>query len=98
MESKRDPVTVPELYNASGPELLGWLQDQGEDDSRLLIVAHMPGVGELVSLLTTEHNDLAVVYAPATLAVVTGEPKWEDWDYGRGTLQVIVPAAAVLQR
>jgi phosphohistidine phosphatase len=58
MESRRQAETVPELYNASGSELLRWLQDHGKDNGRLLVVAHMPGVGELLSLLTTEHDDV----------------------------------------
>ena len=29
------------------------------------------------------------------LEIVTGEAKWADWDYGRGTLQALVPAASV---
>jgi phosphohistidine phosphatase len=97
LESKRDPDVAPELYNASGPELLRWLQDQDGEYAKLLIVAHMPGVGELLSLLTTEHNDLAMGYATATLAIVTGEAHWEDWDYGRGTLQMLVPAGAAVK-
>ena len=97
MESKRDPEVVPELYNASGSELLTWLQEQEEDYRKLLMVAHMPGVGELLSLLTTEHNDLAMGYPPASLAVVTGEAEWSDWDYGRGTLQFLLPVGAVLK-
>ena len=86
MESKRDPEPVADLYNASGPELLRWLQELGDDYSKLVLVAHMPGVGELVSLLTTEHHDLAVV---------TGEANWSDWDYGRGTLQAFVPPGSL---
>ena len=95
MESKRDAEPVPELYNASGPELLGWLQGVSEDYSKLVLVAHMPGVGELLSLLTTEHYDLVFAFTPATLAIVTGEDKWADWDYGRGMLQALVPAVSV---
>jgi phosphohistidine phosphatase len=95
MESKRDANVVPELYNASGAELLRWVQSHGDNDARLLVVAHMPGVGELISLLTTEADDLALAYPPATLAVVTGEARWADWDYGRGNLQLLVPAATL---
>jgi phosphohistidine phosphatase len=98
MGSTREAESVPELHNASGAELLRWLQARNTGESNLLVVAHMPGVGELLSLLTTEAHDLAMGFAPATLAVVVGEAQWADWDYGRGSLQLLLPAALLLGR
>ena len=86
---------VPELYNATGEAMLRWIQTQPDKAKRLLVVAHMPGVAELISLLTTEATDLVLGFSPATLASVEGEgERWADWDYGRGQLQLVMPAAA----
>jgi phosphohistidine phosphatase len=98
MGSAREAEFLSDLYNASGPELLRWLQEREGQESKLLLVAHMPGVGELLSLLTTEAHDLVLGFAPATLAMVVGEAHWADWDYGRGSLQLLLPAALVLGR
>jgi phosphohistidine phosphatase len=92
--SKLKPQAVPDLYNASGAALLRWIQGRPAAQTRLLVVAHMPGVAELISLLTTEATDLAMGFSPATLAAVESEAElWADWDYGRGSLQFVVPAA-----
>jgi phosphohistidine phosphatase len=95
MQSKRQAEPVEELYNASGAVLLAWVQKRPVAERTLLVVGHMPGVGELASLLTTEHDDLALTFAPATLAAVTSEePRWADWDFGRGVLTLLLPVAA----
>jgi phosphohistidine phosphatase len=93
--SKHEAKAADELYNATGAELLAWLQQNGGRSAQLLLVAHMPGVGELTSLLCTESNDFATAFAPATLAVITGEAQWADWDYGRGSLQLLMPVGHV---
>jgi phosphohistidine phosphatase len=92
--SKLKPAPVPELYNGSGDTLLRWLQAR-TDAQRLLVVAHMPGVAEMVSLLATEATDLAMGFSPATLVTIECEgDSWADWDYARGSLQLVMPAAA----
>jgi phosphohistidine phosphatase len=95
LQSKRRAEANDALYNASGSALLEWVQKRPDSERSVLLVAHMPGVGELASLLTTEHDDLALTFAPATLAAVTSEEKlWADWDFGRGLLTMHVPVSA----
>ncbi len=63
-----------------------------EDFSTLLLVAHVPGVAQLLSLLTTEHVDLDQIYPPATLsAVQLDDDSWRDFDYGVAALKLFFP-------
>jgi phosphohistidine phosphatase len=95
--SKLKPLLVPELYNATGDSLLRWLQMKTDDDRKLLVVAHMPGVAEMISVLVTEGANLAMGFSPATLvAVECNGATWADWDYGKGLLQMVMPAAAAV--
>ncbi len=90
------PEAVDELYDASGEAILRWLQARPGREQRLLIVGHMPGVGELLSLLTTESAALALSMQPCTLAQVDADAKsWAECDYGRGSLQLLLPVALV---
>ena len=80
------------LYNAPGDALLVFLRGLPEEVSHVLLVAHLPGVAELVSLLTTEHVDLDQVFGPATLAgVMVDGNSWQDFDYGTGMLTLFLP-------
>lgn len=80
------------LYNAPGDALLKYLRGLPEEASHVLLVAHLPGVAELVSLLTTEHVDLDQVFGPGTLAGVMVEGNsWQDFDYGTGMLTLFLP-------
>ncbi len=97
--SKHKAQAVPELTNATGEAMLRWIQAQPDKARHLLVVAHMPGVAELISLLTTEATDLVLGFSPGTLAAVEGEgDSWADWDYGRGQLQLVLPAAAAARK
>ena len=52
----------------------------------------MPGIGHLLSLITTEHVDLAMRYAPATLsAIQIHVDTWDEADFGIGTLELYLP-------
>ena len=80
------------LYNAPGDALLEYLRGIPEEASHVLLVAHLPGVAELVSLLTTEHVDLGQVFGHATLAgVMVDGNSWQDFDYGTGMLTLFLP-------
>ena len=81
-----------ELYNAPGDTLLEQVRELSDEVGRLLLVAHMPGVGELASLLVTEHVDLNVKLSPATLVqIVVDTERWRDVDYGTGVLLRLRP-------
>ena len=51
---------VQELYNAPGEALLEFVRGQPDEFETLLLVAHVPGVAHLLSMLTTEHVDLDI--------------------------------------
>lgn len=81
-----------ELYNAPAEDLLEVVRGLPDDFSTLLLVAHVPGVAQLLSLLTTEHVDLDQIYPPATLsAVQLDDDSWRDFDYGVATLKLFLP-------
>ena len=83
---------LDELYNVPGDALLEVVRGLPEGIGTLAMVAHMPGVGELLSLLTTEHVDLDHVFSPATMAAVRVDgDSWRDVDYGVGALTLFLP-------
>lgn len=81
------------LYGASGGQLLSWLQGLPEDVGTLLLVGHMPGLAELLSLLVTGHDDLFVKVSPGTLSGLTlGETAtWAETAPGEGMLFMLAP-------
>jgi phosphohistidine phosphatase len=85
------------LYNASGDGILTYVRQAPDAAQSLLVVAHMPGVGELLSLLTTEHGDLACAVPAGTVAAVSLDiHHWADADYGTGTLTLFWPPLLAL--
>ncbi len=85
-------IVAAELYNASGEALLEYLQGLPDDSDRVLVVAHVPGVAELASMLVTEHVDLAIAYKAATLVeIAMEEDQWSELDYGVGILRLVLP-------
>lgn len=84
--------SVDMLYNAPGEVLLEYVRGLPDDCNIVMLLAHMPGVAQLVSLLTTEHGDLDLNYSTGTLAAVQIEgDSWQDLDYGVGMLTLILP-------
>ena len=80
------------FYNAPGEAMLAAMQSWRGDAERALLVAHVPGVAELTSMLTTEHLDLAVIFQTATLAEVYLDiDEWPEIDYGTGALRMLLP-------
>ena len=87
-----EPECVDALYNAPGEVLLEYVRGMPDDFSGLMLVAHMPGVAQLVSLLTTEHGDLDLIYSPGAMAAVQVEgDSWQGLDYGAGVLTLFLP-------
>jgi phosphohistidine phosphatase SixA len=59
-----------------------------------LLVGHMPGVGELLSALVTDKDDLAVVFKPGALVLVALDvERWSKVGEGRGELALLLPPA-----
>ncbi len=83
---------VQALYNAPGEVLLEYVRGLDDGCATVVMVAHLPGVAQLVSLLVTEHVDLEPVFPAATLAVVqVDSDSWRDVDYGTGALSLLLP-------
>jgi len=73
------------LYNASGYELLTALRETPENPDTLLLVAHMPGVAELVYLLLPPGRAPTLNFVPGALAALTVDiAHWKDIAPGRG--------------
>ena len=82
-----------ELYNAAGMEILEVVQRIPEDNDTALVVAHLPGVAELLDILTTDFQEISVAFAPATMAGVSFKDlsRWADIRPGTGMLEWLLP-------
>ncbi len=88
-----EPTVADELYNASTEAMLECVATTGEDVAQLLLVAHAPGVPDLVNLLVTDHLDASFVCAPATfIEVVLDIDAWSGVRPACGALRVLLPA------
>jgi len=86
-------VPVPELYNAPGEALLDYVQTLPEDADTVLVVAHMPGVAELVAMLATNPQDMTVAFCAAMLVGISldSAQSWSDAVPGSGVLEWLLP-------
>lgn len=88
------PVAREEaLYNAPGELLLDCVQRLSEDVGTVLLVAHMPGVAELLWMLADERSDLNVNFSPCTLVAVSlsSAATWCDVVPGCGVVEWVLP-------
>lgn len=76
------PLTFePSLYGAYSSTILTVIQKAPESCDRLLVIAHNPGMGELVESLTGECPEQGM--KTATIACIEiPHSKWEDVDAG----------------
>ena len=80
------------LYNASADELLTEVRKQPDKVTQLLLIAHAPGVADLVSALVTEHADAILLCDPATVAeVALDSDHWSAIEPGSGALRLLLP-------
>lgn len=81
------------LYNAPGEVLLDYVQRLPDGVNTALLVAHMPGVAELLWLLASDRDDLNVNFAPCTLVAVSLEAvtRWSDAVPGCGVVEWVLP-------
>jgi phosphohistidine phosphatase len=91
----RAPALTPEesLYNAPGEVLLDYMQRLPERASTVLLIAHMPGVAELLALLGSDPQDMAVNFSPCTLVGVSLERTlhWREAAPGCGVVEWLLP-------
>jgi phosphohistidine phosphatase len=89
------PAVTPEesLYNAPGEVLLDYVQRLPERAGIVLLVAHMPGVAELLGLLASDPADMAVAFSPCTLAGISLETpaRWAQVAPGCGVVEWFLP-------
>lgn len=80
------------LYNADCDALLACAKEQRADVTTLLLVAHAPGVPDLVRLLTSERGNFALYYDAGTLSeVVLDIEDWSKIKPGTGALRLLLP-------
>lgn len=80
------------LYNASAEDLLAQTKREPDEVKQLLLVAHAPGVADLVRLLTTKRGGVTLAYDAATLAeVVLDIEHWSEIGRGTGALRLLLP-------
>jgi phosphohistidine phosphatase len=80
-----------QFYNASVADLASHIRSQVREVEQLCIVAHAPGVADLVSWLTTLSDDLALVYVAGTLAAIDLEiDNWTELKPGCGALRFLL--------
>lgn len=81
------------LYNASGKALLDFTQNLPPSADTALLVAHMPGVAELLAMVTSDFAEVTIAYAPATLscAAFPHAKTWKDVQSGEGRLEWLLP-------
>ncbi|MDA0822810.1 MAG: histidine phosphatase family protein [Proteobacteria bacterium] len=86
------PIKVlHQFYNASVADLTRHITSQVREVEQLCIVAHAPGVADLVSWLTTRSDDLALVYPAGTLAVIDLDiDSWAELKPGCGALHCLL--------
>ena len=78
---------VPELYGSSPDEIVEIVAAEGGDSSPLLVVAHNPGMEDLVARLGGSHEH----FPTAALAVVSVPgPDWSGFSVARATLDSLV--------
>jgi phosphohistidine phosphatase len=81
------------LYNAPGEVLLDYVQRLPDRAATVLLVAHMPGVAELLGILASDPADMAVNFSPATLVGVSLETpaRWAEVVPGCGVVEWLLP-------
>ena len=89
------PALTPDetLYNAPGEVLLDYVQRLPERVQTVLLVAHMPGVAELLGLLASDPAELTVAFSPCTLVGVSLEKaaRWAEVKPGCGVVEWLLP-------
>ena len=87
------PLREEALYNAPGEVLLDYVQRLPERAAVVLLVAHMPGVAELLGLLASDPADMAVPFGPCTLVGISLEApaRWAEVVPGSGVVEWLLP-------
>lgn len=76
----------PALYDATAEELLDVVRGLPEDAGTVLLVAHNPGLEELVELLAGSAEELRT----STVAVLTASGQWAEAGQGWASVESVI--------
>ena len=84
---------LDELYNAPGEDILEQIRAFSGESDTVLVVAHMPGVAEVLDMLTSEFAEVTFPIIPATLVGVSfsTQHRWDQVQPGAGVLEWLLP-------
>lgn len=91
----------PELYSASGPELLERLQRVPEDIESVMVIGHNPTMQTIVLRLAGGDSELEAVrrkFPTGALATLSFEGTWSELGPGRARLDAFVRPKALTRR
>ena len=87
--------THEDIYNGSGHDLLRVISNTPESIRHLLLVGHLPGVGELTRMLALRTKSSGVDFHPCTLAVMECMAEtWNEIPHTGGVLKLSLPPLA----
>lgn len=78
---------IPKLYNASLPGLLEFIRSQGQRYPHILLVAHNPGLSDLVNYLSDE--DIGSLPTCGICGIELDLDNWDALQQGSGKLRLI---------
>jgi phosphohistidine phosphatase len=77
-----------ELYGADAATLLGRLRDVPEPVASVMVIAHNPGLEDLVRLLAPDHDELGTKFPTGALATLAfADREWAALE--RGTTELV---------
>ena len=89
---KRPTTIYDQLYNAGKEELFAQVSQQKNDVTQLALIAHAPGLAELLMWLISETGNAAFMFPPATVAEIFLDVEiWSDVKIGCGAARLIIP-------
>lgn len=81
---------LPGLYDASADELLAVVSGLPEHERTVLVVAHEPGLSELLRLLCVDGSRTPSAMARCSIAVVTGDRIWSEVEGSMALVRYVV--------
>jgi phosphohistidine phosphatase len=89
---KKPSTVYDHLYNAGREELFARVCQQKNDVTQLALIAHAPGLAELLMWLISETGNASFIFPPATVAEIFLDVEtWSDVKIGCGAVRLILP-------
>lgn len=90
---KHEPIYDKSLYLASAGEMIRYLNKVDDNPESIIVIAHNPGIEQLLKLLCGSHGNTKALralntgYPPATLSVIGVDiSSWDELEVGKGQL------------